>query len=306
MTLTPHIILTGFLITAAGCCSVKEVRIQELPSGQMVKLGGQNLLLRQAGAGPDVVLLHGMGDSSIGWQFIEPVLIQAGYRVTIWDALGAGRSAKPAKADYSIQAHVSRLQEMTGVLGIREAVFVGHSLGGSVALRYAQQNPGKVRGLFLIDPAAYRAGAMGGRWFWETPVVAEVVLGVLPAQTITSFGLKRNFHNQAVISEQLKGMYVREAKRDGVLTALIAQERQLIPEHPEQWEAAHRTIRAPTLILWGREDQLVPFAQGQCLVHDIKGSLLVSLPNVGHSPHLESPELVLQFLLPFLAETKPR
>jgi pimeloyl-ACP methyl ester carboxylesterase len=292
--------LAGALLSQVGCRSVELTHVPELPRGRVLEVGGHNLFLRQTGAGPDVVLLHGLGDSSIGWQFIEPGLIQAGYRVSVWDALGAGRSAKPASGDYSIQAHVGRLEEMLEALGIRKAVFVAHSLGGSEALLFAERNPQRVGALCLIDPAAYRAGAMGGRWFWRTPLLADLVLGLLPSRTITRFGLRQNFHNHRAISHELQGLYLREARRQGAIRALIAQERQLVPPDPEKWEQAHRTIRKRTLILWGGEDKLVPVAQGKRLAEDIHGASLVVFPGVGHSPHLEAPELVLERLLPFL------
>ncbi len=126
--------LASAVLSLAGCCSVKLTSVPEQPGGRVMKVGGHDLFLRQTGVGPDVVMLRGLGESSIGWQFIELGLIQAGYRVTVWDSLGAGRSEKPASGDYSIQGHVKRLEEMLDALGIREAVFIGHSLGGSEAL----------------------------------------------------------------------------------------------------------------------------------------------------------------------------
>lgn len=171
-----------------------------------------------------------------------------------------------------------------------------------MALRFVEQHPEKVRALCLIDPAAYRAGAMGGRWFWTTPLLAEAVLGLLPASAITKFGLKQNFHNHAAISKEVESTYLREARRDGAIAALTAQERQLVPQNPEEWERAHRTVQKRTLILWGREDKLVPLAQGTRLAGDIHNSTLVVFPGVGHSPHLEAPQTVLGQLLPFLKE----
>ncbi len=95
-------------------------------------------------------------------------------------------------------------------------------------------------------------------------------------------------------------MYLREARRDGAVAALIAQERQLVPENPEEWEKAHRTIKQPALIVWGGNDELVPPAQGTRLAGDVHNSTLVVLAGVGHSPHLEAPQMVLHSLLPFL------
>jgi len=297
-------LLTGASLSLAGCCSVKTTDLPELPPGRLLAVEGHNLFVRQSGAGPNVVLLHGLGDSSIGWQFIEPALVQAGYRVTVWDALGAGRSDKPREGNYSIQAHVRRLGEMLDALAIRQAVMVGHSLGGSVALRFVEQHPERVQALCLLDPAAYRAGAMGGRWFWTTPGLAQTVLGVLPASAITKIGLKQNFYNHAAISKEVESMYLSEARRNGAIAALIAQERQLVPRNPKEWEQAHRTIQKRTLILWGREDKLVPLAQGTRLAGDIHNSTLVVFPGVGHSPHLEAPGMVLSRLLHFLGKDK--
>lgn len=297
----PFSFLAGALLSQVGCCSVELRNIPELPCGRVLEVGGNNLFLRQTGAGPNVVLLHGLGDSSIGWQFVEPGLIKAGYRVTVWDALGAGRSDKPS-GDYSIQAHVQRLEGMLDSLGILQAVLVSHSLGGTVALRMAEEHPERVVALCLIDPGAYRAGATGGRWFWKTPLIAEVVLGLLPSRTLTAVALERNFHNRAAISTDLKRAYLREARRDGAVAALIAQERQLVPQDPEKWEQAHRAIHKRALILWGREDRLVPPAQGTRLAKDIERSTLVVFPGVGHCPQLEAPQLVLDRMLPFLEQ----
>jgi hypothetical protein len=71
------------LLSLMGCRSVESTSVPELPCGRVMTVGGYELFLRQTGSGPDVVLLHGLGDSSLGWQFIEPDLVRAGYRVTV-------------------------------------------------------------------------------------------------------------------------------------------------------------------------------------------------------------------------------
>ena len=299
-------LLCAAFAVPACCCRQDLSKLPPFPPGQVADVGGQKLFFRHTGSGPDVVLLHGLGDSSIGWQFIEPELVKAGYRVLVWDALGAGRSSKPAGGHYSIQAHVERLGKLLGTLGIDKTVLVGHSFGGSVALAFAQVHPAKVRALCLLDPAAYRKGAMGGRWFWKTPLLAEIVLGILSSRAITRYALKQNFHDDEKIPDLLQLMYLREARRKRAIAAFIAQERQLVPKDPAKWEQGHRTIRLPTLIVWGKEDRLVPVAQGERLNNDIQGSRLVVLPGVGHSPHLEAPHSVLERLLPFLKEAERR
>jgi pimeloyl-ACP methyl ester carboxylesterase len=283
-----------------GCASTDLSGLPDLPAGRTISFDGESIFVRQSGEGPDVVLLHGLGDSSLGWQFLEEPLLQAGYRVTVWDALGAGRSSKPSGGDYSLAAHLRRLVRVLDALAIENAAIVGHSLGGSLALGLAQAHPGRTAALCLIDPAAYREGAMGGRWFWDTPWIAEIVLGLLPTETIVDFGLEQNFADTTRIPGELRRLYLREARRDATIRALIEQERQLVPDDAEAWENGHRTIRAPTLILWGAKDALVPVAQGHRLVCDIADAELVVLAELAHSPQLESPATVLAHLLPFL------
>jgi pimeloyl-ACP methyl ester carboxylesterase len=283
-----------------GCTATDLSDLPDLPPGRTLSIDGQSIFVRQSGAGPDVVLLHGLGDSSVGWQYLEGPLVEAGYRVTVWDALGAGRSAKPADGDYSIAAHLRRLVIALDVLAIEAATVVGHSLGGSLALVFAHDHPERVAALCLIDAAAYREGALDGRWFWDTPLLAEVVLGVLSTEMLVDFGMEQNFADPARIPVGLRKQYIREARRAAMIRALIAQERQLIPDDPEAWEAGHRTIQAPTLVLWGANDALVPVAQGRRLAREITNAELVVLPNLAHSPQLEEPATVLAHLLPFL------
>jgi pimeloyl-ACP methyl ester carboxylesterase len=287
-----------------ACAATDLSGLPDLPPGRTLLVEGQPIFVRQSGSGPDVVLLHGLGDSSVGWQYIEEPLVEAGYRVTVWDALGAGRSAKPSGGDYSLAAHLRRLRIVLDTLSVERATFVGHSLGGSLALVFARAHPERTAALCLVDPAAYREGAMAGRWFWDTPLLAEVALGVLTTEMLVDFGLKQNFADAAAIPAELRKLYIREARRDAMISALIRQERQLIPDDPEAWEAGHRTIRAPTLVLWGANDALVPVAQGQRLAREIVGAVLVVLPGLAHSPQLEQPAAVLAHLLPFLDQQR--
>ena len=136
-------------------------------------------------------------------------------------------------------------------------------------------------------------------------MLADVLLALLPAQTITAFGLKQSFGPHPVAPE-LKAMYLREARRPRAIAALKAQERQLVPANPEAWERAHEQVRCPTLILWGENDKLVPLAQAMKLQSAITTSGLVVFPAVGHSPQIEEPARVLAQLLPFLRQVDSR
>ena len=84
-----------------------------------------SLFVRSRGEGPHLVLLHGLGDSSVGWRKVEGGLRGGGFRVTVWDALGAGRSEKPLNGDYRLVAHVERLGTVLDRLGLPDEAAVG-------------------------------------------------------------------------------------------------------------------------------------------------------------------------------------
>jgi pimeloyl-ACP methyl ester carboxylesterase len=134
------------LFGLAGCA--RTIKVEE-PS---------RLAVHDEGSGQPIVLLHGMGDSSLGWRQTKEALLADHYRVIAWDALGAGDSPKPRDGDYSLHAHVARLEELLAERQLTDLVLVGHSLGGSTALVYTQKHPERISKLVLINPAAYREG----------------------------------------------------------------------------------------------------------------------------------------------------
>src|ERR671937_1860789 len=120
---------------------------------------------REAGAGPALVLLHGIGSSSASWLFQLESL--AGYRLIAWDAPGYGGSAflstaEPRPADYAQALH-----EFLERLLLKDVVLVGNSLGCLMAGAYAAAHPERVRSMVLLGPAGgyggFPAGESGGR-----------------------------------------------------------------------------------------------------------------------------------------------
>ncbi|MGE3171186.1 MAG: alpha/beta fold hydrolase [Planctomycetota bacterium] len=163
---------------------------------------------RTAGTGPDVVLLHGLGDSSLTWHRIEEPLRAAGHRVTVLDALGAGRSDKP-DGPYAIEAHVDRLARACDALGIERATLVGNSLGGSVALRFAMRFPDRVRALVLISPGAYPQRGWTDGFLRGIPDVSGWLQRVPPA-LVAQTALAVNFGDPRAVPRELGPRLVQD------------------------------------------------------------------------------------------------
>ncbi len=113
-----------------------------------VDIHGHHVGYRMAGSGPAIVLVHGLTGSSTTWREVMPALAEH-YTVIAPDLLGHGESAKP-RGDYSLGAFAAGVRDLLVALGIERATFVGHSLGGGVAMQLAYQFPERCERLVLV------------------------------------------------------------------------------------------------------------------------------------------------------------
>src|SRR5689334_12421345 len=114
-----------------------------------IELHGHQVVYRVAGEGPPVVLIHGMVNSSRHWRGVAERLAEH-HTVIAPDLVGHGDSATP-RGDYSLGAHATVIRDLLSALGIERATFVGHSLGGGVAMVFFWQFPERVERLALVS-----------------------------------------------------------------------------------------------------------------------------------------------------------
>src|SRR6188474_2720259 len=114
-----------------------------------IELHGHRVAYRSAGSGPVIVLVHGITSTSATWERVMPTLSKR-FTVIAPDLLGHGGSAKP-RGDYSLGAYASGVRDLLIALGHEHATFVGHSLGGGVAMQLAYQFPERCERLVLIN-----------------------------------------------------------------------------------------------------------------------------------------------------------
>ena len=128
--------------------------LRAIPAGRdfeafEIDLHGHHVVYRVAGSGPPVVLIHGMVNSSRHWRPVAERLARE-HTVIAPDLVGHGDSATP-RGDYSLGAHAAVIRDLLAVLGIERATFVGHSLGGGIAMVYFWQFPERVERLALVS-----------------------------------------------------------------------------------------------------------------------------------------------------------
>src|SRR4051794_38258774 len=113
------------------------------------QLHGHRAVYRVAGSGPNVVLIHGMINSSRHWEQVASRLAGS-YRVIAPDLIGHGDAATP-RGDYSLGAHAAAIRDLLTTIGVERATIVGHSLGGGVAMQFFYQFPQRTERLALIS-----------------------------------------------------------------------------------------------------------------------------------------------------------
>jgi pimeloyl-ACP methyl ester carboxylesterase len=227
-----------------------------------------------AGAGsPPVVLVHGLGTSDRWWAPTIPVLAER-RRVLAVDLVGFGRSARqPVRLD----AAADQLADWAEAIGLERAAWVGHSMGGTVVTDLAARYPDVVERLVLVSAA-----------------------GLPISQRVTQH-LRHVLHTTPVLPLAAYPIAVECLVRCGPLAIMRAGHQILTTDLGERLEA----IRAPTLVIWGSHDRLLPPSYGQRLAARVRGARYVELADAGHSPQWEQPAEFVQALQGFLDEPAP-
>jgi pimeloyl-ACP methyl ester carboxylesterase len=262
---------------------------------------------RTAGRGEDVVLLHGLGDCHVGWRKVDGGLAAAGFRVTVVDALGAGRAAKPADGDYRLEAHVARLRHVLDSRAIARAHLVGNSLGGGTALMFAARSPERVASLVLINPAAEPEGGWLADALWNHDWTADVLERV-PPELVVAIGLAVSYANPLRITREDLAAHGGAAAQAGAVRAFVLQQRAVAAELEELagFVSELRAVRAPALELWGTGDRILDESHVARLRADLADVRVVRLEGVGHAAQQEAPEQFLAHALPFLRSLSSR
>ena len=271
-------------------------------------LHGRSFTYAEAGEGPVLLLVHGLGGSYENWaEVIEP--LARTHTVIAPDLPGHGTSA--GAGDYSLGALASSLRDLLFSLGKDRATIVGHSLGGGVAMQFAYQFPEMVERLVLVSSGGLgpevsfvlRAASLPG----ADPFIAVTAdvgrrVGPLVGHALSAIGLRPN----ADVAEVLRGYgtLVDPERR----TAFLATVRAVIGVGGQRVAATDRLYLAeavPVLIVWGAADRIIPASHGEDAHSHIPGSRLEVFEDVGHLPQIEAPLRFVLTLEKFLAETEP-
>jgi len=252
--------------------------------------------------GPVLVLVHGSNASLHTWEPWVHIL-GATYRVVTMDMPGHGLTGAVRNDDYSRTGMVNFVHEVTRKLGLKRYAIGGNSMGGGVAAQYAESFPDEVAALILVDAAGIpRKPQPDGKIplafrLAQIPVLNKILLYVTPRSMVAE-GLHKVFVDQSKVTDEMVTRYYDLTLYDGNRRATGIRFR--LPPDDEAVAEQLGAIKAPTLILWGEKDGLIPVEYAAEFAKRIPGSKVVIYSNVGHIPMEEVPEKSAADLAAFL------
>ncbi|MCT7948460.1 alpha/beta fold hydrolase [Ancylothrix sp. C2] len=270
---------------------------------------GHQIYYTVSGEGRPLVLIHGFGASIGHWRNNIPVLASGGYRVFALDLLGFGASDKPALS-YSLELWQELLKDFWTEKINEPAIFVGNSIGALLSLMVVANHPEISLGAVLINCAGglnHRPDELNFPLRFVmgtfTKLVSSKLLGGLMFNNIRQKHRIRNtlrqvYRNHEAITDELVEMLYEPSCHAGaqqVFASILTA-----PPGPRLADLLPK-VKHPLLVLWGADDPWTPINGGR-VFEEFKGVPVefVAIPNTGHCPHDERPDVVNELVLRWL------
>ena len=295
--------------------------VDEIVKHRNETVNGINLHWVEAGSGPLVVLLHGFPEFWYSWRNQIPALVAAGYRVVAPDMRGYAESDKPAGYDaYLGDALSGDVAGLIAACGEERAVVVGHDWGGAVAWMTALRRPEVVDKLVILNaphPAAFLRGIRQPSQmlrssymvFFQLPNVPELALSAGNFMGLKNI-LRGATQRPGAFTEEDLERYAEAFRRPGALTGGLAYYRAMgrrmatarqagaMPAHGER-----RTVTAPTLVIWGRNDPALGTALADPGPKLVPNRRVVFVEDASHFVQADAPDEVNELLIDFAGTT---
>jgi pimeloyl-ACP methyl ester carboxylesterase len=260
--------------------------------------------------GSPIVLIHGYTASMHWFDELAPLLAEK-HRVIRVDTLGHGGSEKPG-AGYSMKDQANAVALALGELDVEDATVVGHSMGGTVATALAEQSPEIATRIVIVDQApddSYEDLSFSAK-LGTTPVIGQAlsrlvqigpssaVRGQFEQAFAPGFNMASGFEDPDQVVEDLKEMTYTSFKDS------VEEEGDYSGERPLHERLS--SAQVPLLVIFGAEDQIYDAEDAMAPYEDIPGVQTVLLPDVGHSPNVEAPEVLAPLILTFADQADKR
>lgn len=265
------------------------------PEDRFVDVDGMQLRYRVFGPeGPDrptVLLVHGFANSLQTFRLLAPLLADHFHVITL-DAPGFGLSSKPEGRDYSNASQAHAIMAFADALGLTRYVIGGHSMGGTLAVYVAAEDP-RVSGVVLMNPGIITTGV---------PPITQYMVFPLPRVMAKMFGtrgfrerfLRQSFLDQDIITPQVMADMMLGPRSEGYLAGTTAMMGQY---NTGDEPATAGRVKAPTLIVWGAQDKSKQPDELEQLQRLIPGARVARIEGSGHYVQEEQPRAVAEAMI---------
>ncbi len=272
------------------------------PNSKFLKWKGGEVHYTETGIGFPILMIHGFGGSN--WDFkILDSLLNDKYRVIRVDLPGFGLSDFPTKegdnTDFQ-QVYNEYFKFLADTLHLDSMFVIGNSLGGMMAWNLALQQPANVKKMVLFNSAGYdmrEALKTANAEIFRKKYVQLLLKKGLP-KFMTKKGISRVFYNNSILTETRIKRVNEMWNREGNLKHIISMATS--DQFPD--EEKIKNISCPTLIIWGKQDVILPVKYADMFARDIKNSQKIIYDSCGHVPMMEKSAEVKRDVLKFLTE----
>ncbi|MSO97380.1 MAG: alpha/beta hydrolase [Rhodospirillaceae bacterium] len=294
--------LIGYAYWPAGEPGVPAKRLAQ-PGDQFIDVGGLTIRYRTYGepgpSKPNIVLMHGFGNSLQSFRNLAPLLAECCYAVA-FDFPGYGLSSKPVEYNYSNSGQAKTAIAFAHAIGLTKPIYAGHSMGGAIALHTGVKDP-EAAGIIFIDPGIYETGV---------PKAMAMAPFPLPRISAKLFGdrewrgqfLMRSFVDPSIVTDAVMDDLARTSRTDDYWSGTTAMMSQFTPGEEEPLLPK---VNVPVVAIFGESDRNHPDADRKRLQAAIPGSGLVVIAKAGHYPHEEQAEVAAAAIKDALSQWFP-
>jgi pimeloyl-ACP methyl ester carboxylesterase len=245
-----------------------------------------------------LVLIHGTGASLHTWEESVKLLTDS-FRVITLDLPAYGLTGPNPKRIYSQAFYVQFIDEFLKRIHVNKCIIGGNSLGGAIAWNYTYEHPTKVEKLILIDAAGYPMISESKPIAFtlaQIPVLKHMLNYITP-RFLAKKSVMNVYDDPTKVTEKVVDRYFDLFLREGNRQAFV--DRMNFSTYPDHLIRL-RTIKTPTLIIWGENDKLIPIENAQKFHADLPNDTLVVLEKTGHVPMEENPGRTVDAIRLFL------
>lgn len=289
--ITPHSTQHGLSLSASA------TSVELRSDLRVIAVDGNHVAYRDEGVGEVLLLIHGLGSNSSSWRAVMPKL-STKYRVIAPDLPGHGQS-DPLRGEHAPAAFADWLRDLLDTLNVPAVTVVGHSFGGGLAMQFADQHRDYCRRLVLLS-----SGGLGREVILMLRMLSLPGAGLVLPLFISGRKAGADIHGGKAARETstVRQSLANPRNRKAILDTL-----RCVVDHRGQKVCALDRLGVladlHTQIIFGASDAVIPLAHAYAAHHRLPTSRLHVLPGVGHSPQVDSPDVVAELIDGFVSQT---